>query len=147
MNDRPLTYVDNELNQEIITPNHLNYGRRLNVNPSSDENDEVSLVVRYKYVNELMNNFWSRFKDEYLSELRERHKILKKRQSQELVQMNDVVLIKDDKLPRSKWKMGVIKSLQKSKDKCIRVANIKTRSNGKNLLLKRAVNLLYPIEH
>lgn len=146
LNDRPLTYVTSEIGDEIITPNHLNYGRRLNVNPSSEENNDVSSHVRYKYVNELMNNLWTRFNTDYLSELRERHKLTSKRQSRELINVEDVVLIKDDKLSRSKWKIGVVESVQLSKDEQIRVATVRTRSNGKNLLLKRAVNLLYPVE-
>ncbi|XP_057299538.1 uncharacterized protein LOC130630162 [Hydractinia symbiolongicarpus] len=128
LNDRSLTYGTSEIGDEIITPNHLNYGRRLNVNPSSEENNDVSSHVHY------------------LSELRERHKLTSKRQSRELINVEDVVLIKDDKLSRSKWKIGVVESVQLSKDEQIRVATVRTRSNGKNLLLKRAVNLLYPVE-
>ena len=101
------------------------------MNPSSEENNDVFVIIRYKYANKLMNDFWTRFNNEYLCELRERHKVNMKRQNQDCVKLDDVVLIKDDKLPRSKWKIGVIEALLPSKDNQIRVAVVKTRSNGK----------------
>ena len=147
LNDRPLTYVDSELCEETLTPNHLNYGRRLNVNQSGAEQCcDCDVTVRYKYVNEIMNHFWKRFSSEYLTELRERHKHVTKRQSKELIKLNDVVLIKEDKLPRSKWRMAVVMKLEPSRDGEIRVATCKTLSNNKPILIKRTVNLLYPVE-
>ena len=147
LNDRPLTYTDSELCAEPLTPNHLIYGRRLNVVESSDEQSKsVNINYRYHYVNQILNHFWHRFNTEYLTELREKHIRNNKRQSQEVIQVNDVVLIKEDKMPRSKWRMAIVKELITSQDGKIRVANCQTVVNKRKLIIKRPVNLIYPVE-
>ena len=146
LNDRPLTALYEELTEEVITPNHLIHGRRLVVNPSGSNSEEQSLEIRYKYVNTLMNHFWSRFNKEYLNELRERQVAVNRRQSRIHAKVNDVVLIKSDKLPRSKWSLGVIEKLVASDD-AVRTALVRTRSNGRNIVLRRPVNLLFPVEN
>ena len=148
LNDRPLTNLDtHEIEEEPLSPNHLIYGRRLNVNQSAQEaNSECNPTVRYKYVNKLMNHFWKRFTTEYLAELRERHITKTQRQSKQMINVNDLVLIKEDKLPRSKWRMGVVKEITSSKDGEIRAAVCRTIVNKKLYLIKRPINLLYPEE-
>jgi len=57
-------------------------------------------------------------------------------------EVGDIVLIKEN-LPRGKWKIVRITELTKSRDKKIRSAIVVV---GQRKILKRAINLLYPIE-
>ena len=68
------------------------------------------------------------------------------RNGTQAVNVNDTVLIKDDKQPRSKWRMGVVDNLITSKDDNIRVVTVRTRVNDKVTYLKRPINLLCPLE-
>ena len=64
LNSRPLGFVyDNDL-EEILTPNHLLFGRKLYASNSSIEgNLEINSVLskRVHHINMLLNNFWSRW--------------------------------------------------------------------------------------
>ena len=58
--------------------------------------------------------------------------------------INDVVIVEEDKTPRSTWNLGKIVELCPSRDKKIRAVKIligKTKN-----VIKRPVNKLYPIE-
>ena len=85
------------------------------------------------------------WQNEYLLELRE-HQKRKKSNSDLHANVGDVVLIKDERLKRSEWKLGRVKRLIQSKDFKIRAAEVNVITNGKLQTLKRPVNKLYPIE-
>ena len=85
------------------------------------------------------------WRSKYLLSLRERTQSLLKGPRSTAVavpEVGDIVLIKVN-LPRGKCKIGRITELIKSRDKKIRSANIVV---GQRKILKRAFNLLYPIE-
>lgn len=72
LNSRPLTYDYDSPNDEVLTPAHLMYGRRLTPLPESQEVEEdISCNRRYRYVNERLQHFWKRWHREYLTDLRE----------------------------------------------------------------------------
>ena len=82
LNSWPLTYVSMEDIDEPLTPSHLPTGRRILSLPDHlcRHNDEVSqfesgpnvLTRRVKYLNRLLQQFWSRWRREYLLELCEK---------------------------------------------------------------------------
>lgn len=51
----------------------------------------------------LTNEFWSRWKKEFLLSLQTRQKWTRPRKN---LQVNDIVIVKDDDIPRNQWKMG-----------------------------------------
>ena len=55
----------------------------------------------------------------------------------------EIVIIKEDDVPRSSWKSGKIMRLIQSRDHKIRSAEIQLPSKS---IIKRAVNYLYPLE-
>ena len=83
INDRPLGYDPGDLNQlEILTPNHLLYGRKLRTFPKEvTSREELSsdptvgmgedVTKRFKYISCICDHLWNRWKREYLSVLRE----------------------------------------------------------------------------
>ena len=64
----------------------------------------------------------------------------------DLITEGDIVVVQDD-LPRTLWSLGKVESLIRGKDKQVRGAVVRTKLRGKKeLLLKRPINKLYPIE-
>ena len=63
INCRPLTYIYNDNTEEVATPSHLIYGRRLLSKPSNDKPDNFNLknlTRRMKYLHTLIQHYWNR---------------------------------------------------------------------------------------
>ena len=66
LNNRPLTFLYDELVETSLTPNHLIYGRSLNyvLKEENDENDvevvDYNMNERCKYVNKTIKHFYDR---------------------------------------------------------------------------------------
>ena len=150
LNDRPLTYISSDIKDpEPLTPAHLLYGRRIVPLPyhntekdevdDPDYEDECAVIRRAKVQALMLKNFWTRWRSEYLTSLREFHKTTGNNIQQ--VKAGDVVLVHDD-TPRVNWKYAVIESVIKGNDGLIRAVNIRT-STGKTT---RPITKLYPLE-
>lgn len=115
--DRPLSYTPGDLNQlEILTANHLVLGQKLKSFPREVVNwEEVSgdptygrrefTEKRFLYVSKLCDDLWKRWEREYLTTLRETHRVGIMHGSRP--RLGEVVLIHDEG-PRSKWKLGQV---------------------------------------
>ena len=150
LNDRPLTHTSSDIcDPEPITPSHLLHGRRITTLPHSrvegDEVEEpdfgdVSEVKRRARAHAIIiRHFWSRWKHEYLTALRETHKTTGN--NVQHVKIGDVVLVHDD-TARINWKLAVIESVNKGADGLVRSANIRTATGRTN----RPIARLYPLE-
>jgi len=150
MNDRPLTHVSPDpRDPEPITPAHLVYGRRITTLPHYSVNqDDISdpdfgdasdLRRRARAQAAVVRHFWTRWKREYLTALRETHKITGT--NEQRIKVGDVVLIHDE-TPRIKWRLAVIESLNKGADGLVRSADIRTTTGKTN----RPIARLYPLE-
>jgi len=149
LNDRPFTYVSSDVDDpEPITPSHLLHGRRIVTLPHSAAEDEIhdpnfgdtsEVRSRANKQAHIIRHFQSRWKTEYLTALREAHRIRGNNTQQ--VKVGDVVLIHDD-TPRINWRMAVIESVNKGRDGVIRSANIRTTTGRTN----RPIARLYPLE-
>lgn len=108
-------------------------------------NPGTQVLQSWKKGERRLDQFWNRWKHEYLTSLRERSQTVLKgprAQSAWERQQNDAVLIKDD-LPRSSWRMGKIKSLIVSRDGLHRATTVQLPSQK---TINRPLCLLYPIE-
>ncbi|XP_028414079.1 uncharacterized protein LOC114537147 [Dendronephthya gigantea] len=136
LNSRPLSYVSSEDVDEPLTPAHLMIGRRILSLPDwhrenlEDEEFQVDLSTddlnkRVRYLNDVIEHFWRRWRNEYLLELRNAHagKSPKKAVERSPVKVGDIVLVHDENHPRS--------------DK---------RKKGRVTTLRRPLQLLYPME-
>ena len=157
LNSRPLTYLDSENLEEPLTPSHLFLGKRLLREPEYVEMKEEIIVTtenlsrRVKYLQTLLSQFWSRWRREYLSELREAHSHVArsyKSAGERFIKQDDIVLISEDRVPRNTWKVAKVESLIESKDGCVRGANVKvfSKEGKKSTIIQRPVQKLYPVE-
>ena len=158
LNARPLTYVSAEDWESPLTPSHFLCGYRLlslpeNLTylcPFDDEDFTISpaqATRRVKHLHNVLNHFWSRWRQEYLLELRECHRYSKGKETASVVGVGDIVLLHDDSLPRSFWKLARVQELIDGRDGKTRGAVIKIpASDGKTTTLRRPLQLLYPLE-
>lgn len=150
LNDRPLTYVYDELGEEELTPAHLMYGRRLNSLPDEvvepDDVGNPDYNSRFKYLSAKLTHFWKRWSREYLVSLREFHRTNPVNEDRETVQVGDVVTVHEEGSKRSQWKMAVVEQLIKGRDSVVRGARVRLVKKGRPRRLDRPVQRLYPIE-
>ena len=151
LNDRPLTYALSDINDlNPITPSHLLHGRRIVKLPhTSVQEDEIcdpnfitgGSEIRHRAKKQalILQHFENRWKREYLTALRETHRVTGNNHQE--VKAGDVVLIHDD-TPRVNWRMAVIESVNKGADGMIRSANVRTSTGRTN----RPIARLYPLE-
>ena len=57
-----------------LTPNHMLYGRTMNFKAIKDDLIECNLNARSTFIESELNHYWKRWREEYITELREYHK-------------------------------------------------------------------------
>ena len=143
LNSRPLGPIYDE-NQEFLTPNHLLFGRQLNIINDCEENNtgDISNGKRVSYLKQVVDHYWKRWSKDYLTTLRNYEQSYKK----DFItpSINDIVLVREDKIPRYKWKVGRICELCYSRDG--RIRSVKVVVGGTRSIIKRPVNFLFPVE-
>ena len=148
LNNRPLTFTYEEPGDEVLTPNHLLFGRRLNFQAHSNESNSnnINLSSRFEHIQTVLEHFWRRWRNEYVLELREQHKAIN-HSINNVCEKDDVVLIHEDKVPRATFKVGIVESFKPSRDNQKRVALVRyINSDGKVSKIYRPINKLYPVE-
>ena len=149
LNSRPLTYEYDEVSAEMLTPSHLVYGRRITTLPDSSEIEDSELgknsgressIARFKYLSTILEHLWSRWRREYLTNLREFHKVGVSEKGLPLVRSGDVVIVYDQGKKRGEWKTGIVKELILGRDGVVRGARVLVMTNG------RPCQHLYPVE-
>lgn len=128
----PLTTDPDDLN--ILTPGHFLIGGPL---LSLQEQPDLAFALCDNYVEmqKMMQQFWQRWSSDWLSHLQNRPKW---HEVQPNLQVNDIVIIKDDRLKPSEWLVGRIIAVHPGTDKCVRVASVRTQHG----IYKRSVSKL-----
>ena len=98
------------------------------------------MIKRAKVQALMLKNFWTCWRSENLTSLREFHKTTGNNMQQ--VKAGDVVILVHDDSPRVNWKYAVIESVIRRNDGLIRAVNIRT-STGKTT---HPITKLYPLE-
>ena len=148
VNSRPLTYIYDDSVDEILTPSHLLLGRRLlsKFEEDFDDGNKVDntiLTKRMKHLKSLSENFWSRFKEEYLLELRAQH--VQGNDPSRTPEIGEIVVV-EGKSKRNSWKLGKIVSFLVGSDGRRRGAVLKTFDGERGRYIKRPIERLYPVE-
>ena len=137
LNRRPLTAVPSESNScEAITPLSI-------INPTARSHSDVVIPntssteidrIRGSWTNAqaLVNRFWNAWKRDYLALLHGREKWQK---SSRNLEVDDLVILVDDKVPRGQWKLGRVVRPEVDQGH-VRKAYLRT-ADGKNVLRDR----------
>lgn len=112
VNSRPLTseHINDPMGPEPLTPNHILTMKPTIIAPPPGEfvREDLYLHKRWKRVQFLANEFWTRWRKEYLMSLQQRNKRHKSRRN---AQKNDIVLLEDDLAPRNQWKLAKVEEV------------------------------------
>ena len=147
LNNRPLTYYYSTELEPCLTPNHLLFGRTVNLfNSDHSEiiHNNVDIVVESRKIINIINHFWTRWHKEYLCNLREHQKLTKVKTTLPIININDIVIVHEEKIPRSRWRLGRITELIYGRDNRVRSANVKLSKT--DTIITRPINRLFPIE-
>ena len=124
INSRPLTPVDvTESDLQPLSPNMLLTMKQKVVlpPPGSFAPPDQYCRRRWRRVEHLLNVFWERWKREFLAAQQQRSKWTR---VQENVETDDIVLVVDDDVPRSQWRMGRVIATYPSADGLVRKVRV-----------------------
>lgn len=140
LNSRPLSAISNDPNDlSPLTPGHFLIGDSLVALPEPDVRSlNINRLNRYQYLKQIVQNFWSRWQNECLSEMIRRSKW--KYSKGPPIKVGDLVLMKEDNLPPLKWSLGRVLELFPGADNITRVVLVKTdHGNFKRAVAKLCV--------
>ena len=125
LNSRPLTHVSSDANDlEPLTPNHLLLGRPSpNLPPGVFGDGDLTSRKRWRHGQRLADQFWRRWRREYLPTLTARRKWTAEGDD---MRVGDLVLVVDNDAPRGMWSLGRIIQPISSADGRVRAAVVKT---------------------
>ncbi|XP_026745741.1 uncharacterized protein LOC113507087 [Trichoplusia ni] len=126
LNSRPLCPIDTNdpENLDPLTPGHFLIGEPPIVVPSPDlQAVKVNNLSRWQHTQKILHDFWRRWQEEYLTRLQQRPKWMKKEKE---FAIGDIVLIKTENLPPSKWSLGRIIDKHPGTDGNTRVYSVKS---------------------
>ncbi|GFY14740.1 integrase catalytic domain-containing protein [Trichonephila clavipes] len=139
INCRPLTYVSENPEELIpLTPSMFLISNKNSNIEDIEELNSNSLNKRIKYLSKLLKDLRQRFRNEYLSQLIQKHNEKESRDPQ----IGEVVLVGDDNKKRLFWALAKIIELIPGRDGKIRMVRLKTQ-HGKML---RPIQRIYPLE-
>ena len=153
INSRPLTYIsdDQDGTTGCLTPSHLLNGQRITTIPNSAHFEMIStyqsLTLKLKHHRHLLDQFVKQWRHDYLLNLRESQSLKEKGGGHGLVQVGDVVVLKDNTSKRIFWRLAIVNELLKGNDNNVRAAVVKLMDpRGGHKLLRRSIRHLYPSE-
>lgn len=137
LNSRPLCPMTNDANDiTSLTPAHFLIGESIIAPPRPSVLDtNVNRLDHWQRVQQITEHFWQQWSKEYLNRLQRRPKWATKTPN---IEVNDLVIIKDERLPQSQWSLGRITDVHPGKDGLVRAATVKTASTQ----LKRPITKL-----
>ena len=139
MNIRPLSYVEDDIEFPILTPNSF-VVQQSNIEPELESHHikDGDLRKRARYLHEVKGHVWKRWQREYLTSLRQRYQA--NTSSANHPEEGDIILIKVDEKNRNMWKMGKITKLIRGRDTLVRGVKLQCGKQS----LERPIQLVYP---
>eukprot|EP00079_Xenopus_tropicalis_P036905 XP_017950676.1 PREDICTED: uncharacterized protein LOC101733728 [Xenopus tropicalis] len=143
VNSRPLTVdnINDPTSLDPLTPNHLLHLKSTPIQPPPGKFLEEDLYARKRWrrVQYLTEQFWNRWRREYLANLTLRQKWHTPRRN---VQINDIVIVKEEDIPRNRWRIAKVLEVQKDNDGLVRRVKLQM---GDSKLSKRGERLTTPL--
>ena len=142
LNNRPLSYVEDDIQIPISTPNTMIHEitiLQLEEDFSSIEGKD--LWKRARYIQKFKNLTWQKWTTEYLKALHDHHNLPSRAKKNQLLK-GDVLFIQGDQWDHGRWNIGIVMKPNRGRDGAVRSARIKC---GKSMV-ERAIQHLYPME-
>ena len=131
MNNRPLVPVSVDSGSPyILTPATLLTQKTADAFPArslGEFTDKDLFRAEWRRVQSLSNNFWRRWRDEYLTTLQARRKWNEVRNN---LKVGDVVLLREKAIHRNSWPLGIVEESFPSADKVVRKVRVRVAGNG-----------------
>ena len=126
VNCRPLTVdtINSSQVPEPLTPNHLlTMKSKVILSPPGEfQRADLYSRKRWRRVQFLTNEFWKRWQKDYLQSLQSRQKWIATRRN---LQVDDIVIVKDDNSPRNCWKIARVEETYPDDDGLVRKVRLK----------------------
>uniref|UniRef100_A0A8D9E484 DUF5641 domain-containing protein n=1 Tax=Cacopsylla melanoneura TaxID=428564 RepID=A0A8D9E484_9HEMI len=147
LNSRPLYAASEDPKDYVaLTPGHFLIGSSFRALPDRESlgvpSSNTTLTNKFRLIQQLYQQFWTRWTREYLNTLQQRNKW---RMSAPNVVEGMLVLVIDDNLPPLQWKMARIEECLPSKDDLVRKVSLKFPNGGKGTRAVSRVCIL-PLE-
>lgn len=143
LNSRPISAMGNSVDDcTALTPGHFLVFEPPRVVPHENVIDiPVNRLNRWQHIEHMLQSFWKRWSQEYLVTLQTRYKWSS---AENCIKQNDLVLVKNECLPPSKWLLGRVIITHPGNDGLVRVVTVKCG----NSIFKRPITKLcvLPIE-
>lgn len=144
INTRPLTYVSEYPDSsQYLTPSHFLLGRVPHSKPSQEVEPSIvsskDLTERECVKNQRLEHFWKVWSNNYITNLPQ---VVKGFTQNCSLSKGDLVLIKEDNIPRLKWPLGLVTDVFPGKDGFVRSVKLRT-SKGE---ITRSIQRLYNLE-
>ena len=147
VNSRPISYLSSETANAI--PLHRVLSLPDGTGATTDIADEdfilssEDLNARAQSLTRALEDYWIRWREEYLLQLRERYHAADNTGVPRAPILGEVVLVHDENHPRTLWKLGRVTS---GDDGQIQGAVLEVATNGRLSTLRRPISCLYPLE-
>lgn len=137
VNNRPVMDVSCDPDSpHLLTPSMLlTMKTSPDVEPFPPLGTKDALKSAWKNVQVMAEDFWRRWKTEYLHQLQKREKWHEQSRN---IKTGDVVLVKDE-TPRNEWPVGVVRRTFESQDGLVRKVELTVVKDGKPVLCVRPI--------
>lgn len=158
INTRPLTYVGDDLDAQVLSPSTFITGRHNLALPCKDTADDLDyhlpgtltttaedLRTSWMSQQRHLDEMWNIWKSEYLLSLRERPQrpLSSSASVPRVPNVGEIVLISDPDQPRGSWPLAKIIHLTPSQDGSIRSVTLRTATRQE---MHRPISKIYPLE-
>lgn len=138
INSRPLTTDDltDPDSQDVLTPNHLLTMKSsiILTPPGNFQRADVYSKKRWRRVQQLADEFWQRWRKSYLQSLQTRQKWTTPMKN---VEVGDIVILKDDSVPRNCWKLARVETTYPDADGYVRKVKVAVADQSQDVKGKR----------
>ncbi len=144
VNSRPLTVenLNDPKSCEPLTPNHLLSMKTKILLPPPGEFQRSDLYCRkqWRRVQHLLNQFWTRWKKEFLQALQTRPKWI---QSKRDFKRGDIVIVKEENSPRNSWRLARVDQTYEDADGHVRKVKLVASSQDVDAKGRRSSPLVH----
>ena len=124
LNDRPLVALLEDA-MDVITPSMLTHGKKLHPSREFFGESEIpgktQAKIRWQHRTEVMDHLYSLCRKQYRMSLQQRAKWFTK---QPHIKVNDIVVVREDKIKRGYWKLARVVEILPSRDGSVRKVKI-----------------------